>query len=75
MAGMNRREVGFLIIGVGLGLLLFLALTVEVMMSLRDGSTLTGYYISRVAFLIPVALLALGVILVVYRNKDDQISK
>jgi len=74
MAGMNRREVGFLIVGVGLGLLLSLAVVLEVMISLSDGSRLSGYGFDKVVFLVPAVLLVSGVILVAYRNKSERNS-
>jgi hypothetical protein len=74
IGSVNRRDVGFLIIGVGLGLLLSLAVVLEVMLSLRDGSSLSGYAFDKIAFLIPTVLLVLGVILLAYRKKSERDS-
>jgi len=71
---MSKREFGFLIIGVGLGLLLSEAVTLEVMLSLRDGSKLTAFGFDKVVFIIPVILLVIGVILVAYRSKAERLS-
>ncbi len=75
IAVMNRREVGFLVIGVGFGLLLSLAVVLEVMLSLRDGSRLTGFAFDKIVFLIPAVLLLLGVILLAYRTKSERTAK
>ncbi len=71
---MNRREIGFLIIGVGFGLLLSLAVVLEVMLSLRDGTRLTGYAFDKVVFFIPAVLLLLGVILLAYQTRSERNS-
>jgi hypothetical protein len=72
---MTRREVGFLITGIGLGLLLSIAVTLEVMLSLRDGSRLSGFCIDKVILLVPLALLILGLILTVYRKKSERMPE
>jgi hypothetical protein len=72
---MTRREVGFLITGIGLGLLLSIAVTLEVMLSLRDGSRLSGFWIDKVILLVPLALLILGLILTVYRKKSERMPE
>ncbi|HEY5057229.1 MAG TPA: hypothetical protein VII58_13775 [Acidobacteriaceae bacterium] len=71
---MTRREVGFLITGIGLGLLLSLAVVLEVMLSLRDGSRLSGFSIDKLILIFPIALLIVGLVLAVYRNKSERIS-
>jgi H+/Cl- antiporter ClcA len=71
----TRREIGILIIGIGLGLLLSLAVVLEVMLSLREpGSSLSSYYFDKIAFLIPIVLLLLGIILLAYRKKSERNS-
>jgi hypothetical protein len=72
---MTRREVGLLITGIGLGLLLSLAVTLEVMLSLRNGSALTGFGIDKVILIFPIVLLIVGLILAVYRKKTDRIQE
>jgi hypothetical protein len=68
---MTRREFGLLIIGIGLGLLLSLAVTLEVMLSLRNGSTLSGFWIDKIILIVPLVLLIVGLILTVYRKKSE----
>jgi hypothetical protein len=74
IGGMTRREIGLLITGIGLGLLLSLAVTLEVMLSLRNGSTLSGFSFDKIILIFPVALLIIGLILAVYRKNSDRIS-
>ena len=71
---MNRRDTGFLLIGIGLGLLLSLAVLLEVMLSLRDGSHLTSFAFDKVIFLLPAVLLLVGVVLIAYRTKSERNS-
>jgi hypothetical protein len=71
----TRREIGILIIGIGLGLLLSLAVVLEVMLSLREpGTRLSDFAFDKVAFLIPGVLLLVGVILLAYRKKSERNS-
>jgi hypothetical protein len=74
IANVTRREIGIFIIGIGLGLLLSLAVVLEVMLSLRDGSRLSNYAVDKIAFLIPGVLLLTGVILLAYRKKSERNS-
>jgi len=71
---MTRREVGFLITGIGLGLLFSLAVTLEVMLTLRNGSTLSSFSIDKVILIFPIALLIVGLVLAVYRKKSERNS-
>ena len=71
---MTRREVGFLITGIGLGLLFSLAVTLEIMLTLRNGSTLSAFSIEKIILIFPIALLIVGLVLVVYRKKSERIS-
>ncbi len=71
---MTRREVGFLITGIGLGLLLSLAVTLEVMLTLRNGSTLSAFSVEKVILIFPIALLIVGLVLAVYRKKSERDS-
>ena len=72
---MTRREVGFLITGIGLGLLLSLAVTLEVMLTLRNGSTLSAFSIDKIILIFPIAVLIVGLVLAVYRKKSERISE
>jgi hypothetical protein len=74
IASVTRREVGIFIIGIGLGLLLSLAVVLEVMLSLRDGTRSSGYAFDKIVFLLPAVLLLAGVILFAYRRKYDRTS-
>ena len=71
---MTRREVGFLITGIGLGLLFSLAVTLEVMLTLRNGSTLSAFSIDKIILIFPIALLIVGLVLAVYRKKSERNS-
>jgi hypothetical protein len=71
---MTRREVGFLITGIGLGLLFSLAVTLEVMLTLRNGSTLSAFSVDKVILIFPIALLIVGLVLAVYRKKSERDS-
>lgn len=75
IGGMTRREVGFLITGIGLGLLFSLAVTLEVMLTLRNGTTLSAFSIDKIILIFPIALLTVGLVLAVYRKKSDRISE
>ena len=71
---MPRREVAFLIIGLGLGLLLFMA-TLEILLSLREpGSDISSLHLDKIALLIPAILLVVGVALLAYRKKSERNS-
>jgi len=59
MAGMTRREIAFLLIGVGFGLTL--AMT-------------TGYGWDQVLIVVLVLVVAIGIILLVHKPRRDQIS-
>ena len=72
---MPRREVAFLIIGLGLGLLLFMAATLEILLSLREpGSDISSLHLDKIALLIPAILLVVGVALLAYRKKYERNS-
>ena len=71
---MTRREVGFLITGIGLGLLFSLAVTLEVMLTLCNDAALSAFSIDRIILIFPIALLLVGLLLVVYRKKSERNS-
>ena len=66
---MTRREVAFLLIGLGFGLLLSLAVMLEVFISLQRNSAISGYGFDKIAVLIPILLLVGGVLLA-YRQRE-----
>ncbi|MGO4213318.1 hypothetical protein AB4Y89_02015 [Terriglobus sp. 2YAB30_2] len=57
-----------------MGLLFSLAVTLEVMLTLRNGSTLSAFSIDKVILIFPIALLIVGLAVVVYRKKSERIS-
>jgi hypothetical protein len=72
---MTRREVAFLIIGLGLGLLLFMAATLEILLSLREpGSYISSLHLDKIALLIPAIVMVVGVALLAYRKKSERNS-
>ncbi|HWG19383.1 MAG TPA: hypothetical protein VG225_02565 [Terracidiphilus sp.] len=75
IGSVTRREVGFLIIGIGLGLLLSLAVVLEIMLSLREpGTSISNFGFDKVILLVPSALLLVGLILLAYRKKSERDS-
>ncbi len=71
---MTKRELGIFLIGIGLGLLLSLAVILEVMLSLREGSSLSSYGFDRVAFILPALLLLTGTILLATARRSERNS-
>lgn len=72
---MTRREVAFLIIGIGLGLLLFMAATLEILLSLHEpGSHISSFHLDKIALLMPTIVLVVGVALLAYRKKSERNS-
>lgn len=67
---MNRREIAFLLIGLGFGLLLSLAVMLEVFISLQRNSAISGYGFDKIAVVIPIVLLVLGIVLLAYRKRE-----
>lgn len=68
---MTRREIGFLLIGLGFGLLLALAAVLEVLLSLYRSAFIAEYGWDRVFVLVPVVLLITGLTLVLRRPKPQ----
>jgi uncharacterized BrkB/YihY/UPF0761 family membrane protein len=69
---MTKREIAFLLIGLGFGLLLSVAVTLEVFISLQHNSAISGYGIERVAVAVPILLLVAGIILLSYRTQEGK---
>jgi hypothetical protein len=65
---MTRREVAFLLIGLGVGLTLSVVGIVKVLASLEGGAVLTSYSWSRVLFIVPTLLVLTGAFLLLYRR-------
>lgn len=64
---MTKREAGFLLIGLGFGLMFAIAVIFEVLLTIYRGASLTAYSADRVLLFLPVLLLAVGGFLVLHR--------
>ena len=53
---MTKRETGFLLIGLGFGLMFAIAVIFEVLLSLSRGESLTAFDIDKVLLLLPCLL-------------------
>jgi hypothetical protein len=71
---MTRRETAFLLIGLGLGLLLSLAVVLEIFVSLQRSSTISAYGFDKLVLLVPILLLLAGIVLLAYRTKAERSS-
>lgn len=71
---MTRREVAFTLIGLGLGLLLSLAVVLEILVSLRSSAStffIVGSGLPIVALVLPILLLLAGIVILA-RKPDGQ---
>jgi len=71
---MARREIAFLLIGLGLGLLLSLAVVLEIFVSLSRNQAISSYGFDKFVLIIPMLLLLAGIILLAYRTKSERTS-
>ncbi len=69
---MTKREIGFLMIGLGFGLMLAVAGILEVLLSLYRSAFITAYSWDKVAVIVLVLLLAIGLVLILYRSHLEQ---
>jgi uncharacterized membrane protein len=69
---MTKREVGFLLVGLGFGLLLSLAAILEGLLSLYKSAFITGYSWDKVFLIAPILLLAIGLVLILRRPRSKQ---
>jgi uncharacterized membrane protein len=60
----TKRETGFLLIGLGFGLMFAIAAIVEVLLSLYRSAFITAYSWDKVLLLVPILLLVIGGVLV-----------
>ena len=67
----TKREIGFLLIGLGFGLMLAIAAIVEILLSLYRSAFISAYSWDEVAVLVPVLLLVVGGFLVLRRPKGE----
>jgi hypothetical protein len=68
----TKREIGFLLIGLGFGLMLAVAGILEVLLSLYRSAFITAYSWDKVAVIVPVLLLAIGLVLILCRPHLEQ---
>jgi hypothetical protein len=66
---MTRREVGFLLVGLGFGLMLALAAILEVLLSLYRTGFVGSYSWKKTFVVVPVLLLGAGVALIAHRPR------
>ena len=71
---MARREIAFLLIGLGLGLLLSVAVVLEIFVSLYHNGAVSSYGFDKVVLIIPILLLVAGIVLLAYRTKSERTS-
>jgi hypothetical protein len=62
---MTKREIGFLLIGLGSGLALTFVATIEILKSLRHLDLIDSYSWDRASIAIPVALIIVGFLLLI----------
>ena len=71
---MTKRDTGFLLIGLGIGLTFATFAIDQIFKSLVGGAQLNSYTIERVVFLIPSLLLLAGAILLLWKPRRNQRS-
>jgi hypothetical protein len=71
---MARREIAFLLIGLGLGLLLSLAVVLEIFTSLYHNQAISSYGFDKFVLIIPILPLLAGITLLAYRTKSERTS-
>jgi hypothetical protein len=69
---MTKREAGFLLVGLGFGLML--AVILEVLLSLYKTAFITAYNWDKALLLAPVILLAIGLALILHKPRLTQIN-
>jgi hypothetical protein len=68
----TKREIGFLLIGLAFGLMLAVAGILEVLLSLYRSAFITGYSWDKLFVVVPILLLAIGLVLILYRPQREQ---
>jgi hypothetical protein len=69
MAGMTRRDIGFLMIGLGVGLSFFIAFSVALLKTVHSMGLIVAYSWERVMLLVPFSLVVAGFVLIFYKRK------
>jgi uncharacterized membrane protein len=69
---MTKREVGYLLVGLGFGLLVSLAAILEILLSLYKSAFISGYSWDKVFLIAPTLLLAIGLVLILRRSRSRQ---
>ncbi len=71
---MTKRETGFLLIGLGFGLMFAIAGILEVLLSLYRSAFITSYSWDKVLLIVPVLLMVIGMVLVLRRPRSERTS-
>jgi hypothetical protein len=67
MAGMTRRELAFLLIGLGIGLSLAVVFCVAILASLHSLGMIIAYSWRREVLAVPIALIVVGMTLILVK--------
>jgi hypothetical protein len=65
----TRREIGFLVIGLGSGLLLAVFAILAVLRSLSRNAFIISYGWDKAILIVPLGLIVLGAVLILYKTK------
>ena len=65
---MNRREIAFLLIGLGVGLMFAIAAAIEILLSLSRVALISNVGWDKLIFLVPFLLLVTGLALLIRRD-------
>ena len=66
----TKREAGFLLIGLALGLLLSIAAVLEVLLSLYRSALISDYGWDKIVVFVPILLLVIGLVLVLSKSQS-----
>ena len=71
---MTKREIAFLLIGLGFGLMFAEVVIFKVLVSLYRMKFIVAYAWDWVILVVPALLLLAGMVLILYRSKSTRIS-